>query len=135
MTSKEYAHDVLDAVLTTYATDDFEVALLSDAPSASSGTISLSGVELTEDDYARVAVLTTAFDAPTGNNPAYIANTDDILFDYNEGVADWDDITHVAVLSNDVVLQVIQTSSPVTIAPGRRVRIAAGALKLRVDTV
>jgi hypothetical protein len=87
------------------------------------------------DGYAPVAYAIADLNPADGNNPAYRDNSTEILFDYNTGGSNWETITGVAILSGSTVLQVVSADSPVTIAPGRRVRIAAGALQLRTDSV
>lgn len=135
--SKEYAQDVLNAVKGTVYTGNFTVALLKSAPTVTSGTIDITSAELGGSNvgYSRQTIAVSAFSAASGNNPAAISNTSDILFDYNTGGGNWEAINYAAVLHGTKVLMVISTDSPVTIAPGRRVRIGSGALVFRMGSV
>lgn len=135
--SKEFAQDSLDTLFGTVYTGDLTIALLKSAATSTDGTLSITGAQLTaaSDGYAPVAYAIADLNPATGNNPAYRDNSTEILFDYNTGVSNWETITGVAILSGSTVLQVVSADSPVTIAPGRRVRIAAGALQLRTDSV
>lgn len=135
--SKEFARDSLDTLFGTVYTGDLTIALLKSAATSTDGTLSITGAELTaaSDGYAPVAYAIADLNPADGNNPAYRDNSTEILFDYNTGGGNWETITGVAILSGSTVLQVVSADSPVTIAPGRRVRIAAGALQLRTDSV
>lgn len=133
--SKEYAQDVLNAVLGTIYTGDFEVALLKSAPTVTNGTLSVAGAELsgvTDEGYARITVPVADFSAAAGNNPAHVSNDNDLYTDYNSGADNWQSINYVALISGSKVLMSIPTSAPVSIAPSRRVRIPAGSLVLRM---
>ena len=135
--SKEYAQDVLNAVVGTIYTGDIEVALLKSAPEITNGTLSITGKELstsTDEGYDRIAVAVEDFSAATGNNPAYLSNDNDLYTDYNSGVDNWQSINYVALLSGTKVLMCIETAAPVSIAPSRRVRIPAGSLVLRMGS-
>lgn len=133
--SKEYAQDVLNAVVGTIYTGDFEVALLKSAPTITNGTLSITGAELstvTDEGYARITVPVADFSAATGNNPAHLSNDNDLFTEYNTGEDNWQSINYVALISGSKVLMCLQTSAPVSIAPSRRVRIPAGSLVLRM---
>lgn len=133
--SKEYASDVLDAVTGTVYTGDFTIALLKSAPDITSGTLSITGKELsttTDEGYDRITVAVADFSAASGNNPVSLSNVNDLYTDYNSGSDNWQSINYVALLHGSKVLMCIGTASPVAIAPARRVRIPAGSLVLRM---
>lgn len=135
--SKEYATALLDTVATTYATEGFELAFLNSAPTVTSGTIDISGAELsaiTNDGYARIPLDAADLSASSGNNPVVLSNTEALVSEYNGGSSNWQAINYVAVIDagTDDVLLVISTASPVTVAEGRRARIPVGALTLRM---
>lgn len=135
LVSKEYATDVLDAVVDSIYTGDFELALLKSAPTVTNGTLSITGKELstsTDEGYARITVPVADFSAATGNNPVALSNVNDLFTDYNTGEDNWQSINYVALISGSKVLMCLQTSAPVSIAPSRRVRIPAGSLVLRM---
>lgn len=134
--SKEYAQDVMEAVMGTIYTGSFSIALLYQTPIPVDGTISLTGTELSGKGYARVNVPVTDFVVdPDKWNPVTAVNQDDIVFAANSHGTNWSPITHAAVIHGSTVLAVISADTPITIKPNRWLRIPAGSLALRMDSV
>jgi len=135
MISKEYAQGMLNAVLDVFP-GGLHVALLHQIPVPENGTIVLDGVEISEADYARQSIPSTAWTVPAEvSNPAVLRTVQDVVFAINMGAENWASVTHAALLSNGVVLAVIGANSPVVIKPGKQLRIPTGALALRMDSV
>lgn len=135
--SKEYSAAVLAAVAGASASvfsGDFEVALLSGAPSVTSGTIDISSVELSGSGYSRITVPVEDFGSPTGHDPVVVSNSNVLYSSFNSSGSAWDSVTHVALLQSDVVLQVIDLASPVEVDPEQRVKISVGGLQIKLSS-
>jgi hypothetical protein len=133
--SATVATDMVNVWASEYG-DPLKLALLTADPTLTSGEWSISGVECTEPDYARIDLNLSELDSATGNNPVYRPTNVDKTFPTNSSGSDWPAVTHLVVLDNagTGVLSVIELPTPIVVADASAAQIVAGNLQFVVGS-